>query len=115
MKVIEEYKPQVVFLDIEMPWLNGFAMLQRIERRDFEVIFVTAYDHYAIKAIKFSALDYLVKPVEIEDLKGAVGKAVERQSKDKENQRLDLLLENLKMDKEQKWGEADCFQNIKGF
>src|SRR4249919_198963 len=62
---IEEKKPDIVFLDIEMPRMNGFTMLQKLNNRNFELIFTTAYDHYAIRAIKFSALDYLVKPVEV--------------------------------------------------
>src|SRR5580692_5024418 len=65
---IEALRPDVVFLDIEMPVVNGFLMLQKLTYRDFELIFVTAYDHYAIKAIRYSALDYLVKPVEIREL-----------------------------------------------
>ena len=69
---IETQKPDIIFLDIEMPRMNGFTMLQQIKNKNFEVIFITAYDHYAIKAIKFSALDYLLKPVEVEDLKAAV-------------------------------------------
>ena len=55
--------------------MNGFLMLQQLKYKNFGLIFVTAYDHYAIKAIRFSALDYLVKPVEIEELKSAVLKA----------------------------------------
>src|SRR5688500_5085863 len=75
INAIESEKPDVVFLDIEMPVMNGFVMLQQLKFRNFDLIFVTAYDHYAIKAIKYSALDYLVKPVEIDDLKAAVEKA----------------------------------------
>ena len=63
IKAIEETPPDIVFLDIEMPVMNGFLMLQQLSYRDFALIFVTAYDHYAIKAIRYSALDYLVKPV----------------------------------------------------
>ena len=100
MKMITELKPAVVFLDIEMPWLNGFTMLQRLEYRDFEVIFVTAYNHYAMQAIKFSALDYLVKPVDEDELKAAVAKAHKRTSKEKGNERLDLLLDNFRTEQE---------------
>ena len=71
---IEKKKPDIVFLDVEMPRMNGFTMLQQLKNKNFEVIFVTAYDHYAIKAIRYSALDYLVKPVEIDDLKNAVNR-----------------------------------------
>src|SRR5215207_9574367 len=62
-EAIEVLKPDLAFLDIEMPVMNGFVMLQQLTYRNFELIFVTAYDHYAIKAIRYSALDYLVKPV----------------------------------------------------
>lgn len=80
IKYIEEKNPDIVFLDVEMPRMNGFTMLQQLHNRNFELIFITAYDHYAIKAIKFSALDYLVKPVEIDDLKAAVEKAVKKRA-----------------------------------
>src|SRR5688572_14218895 len=56
---IEKLKPDLVFLDIEMPVMNGFGMLQQLAFKDFALIFVTAYDHYAIKAIRYSAIDYL--------------------------------------------------------
>ncbi|HTH31615.1 MAG TPA: response regulator, partial [Lacibacter sp.] len=92
---IEREKPSLVFLDIEMPVMNAFVLLQQLKYRNFGLIFVTAYDHYAIKAIKFSALDYLVKPVEIEDLKAAVAKA-QASSENKNGQlQLELLLEHL--------------------
>src|SRR6187402_25444 len=69
---IERLQPDVVFLDIEMPVMNGFLMLQELNYKHFALIFVTAYDHYAIKAIRYSALDYLVKPVDVEQLVIAV-------------------------------------------
>src|SRR5215203_2157550 len=95
MQVIEKQKPDVVFLDIEMPVMNGFVMLQQLIYRDFALIFVTAYDHYAIKAIRYSALDYLVKPVEIEELKVAVEKAEVSTSSRSSHLQLDLLLDQL--------------------
>src|ERR1044071_2325981 len=67
-KLINEKDPQLVFLDIQMPRANGFALLKKFEQVPFEVIFVTSFDQYAINAIKFSALDYLLKPVEPDDL-----------------------------------------------
>lgn len=68
----------LVFLDIHMPEEDGFELLKKFESPDFETVFVTAYDNYALKAIKFSALDYLLKPIEIDELKGAVAKVCER-------------------------------------
>ena len=73
-ELIQQYKPDFIFLDIEMPLLNGFDLLSKFEQLFFEVIFTTAYDTYAIKAIKFSALDYLLKPISIEDLSAAIEK-----------------------------------------
>jgi two-component system, LytTR family, response regulator len=99
IKSIEENKPDIIFLDVEMPRMNGFTMLQQLQQHNFEIIFITAYDHYAIKAIKFSALDYLVKPVEIADLKTAVEKAAEKRKHITGNMALETLLQNL-MNKE---------------
>ena len=92
---IESLQPEVVFLDIEMPLMNGFTMLQQLTNKNFELIFTTAYDHYAIRAIRFSALDYLVKPIEIEELRQALERAEEKKLQPLPNQRLELLLDNL--------------------
>jgi len=89
------HKPDIVFLDVEMPRMNGFAMLQQLQSRNFELIFTTAYDHYAIRAIRFSALDYLVKPIEIDTLKEAVERAMEKRQINAPNQRIETLLYNL--------------------
>lgn len=72
---IEICKPQLVLLDIQMPRGNGFTLLKKYRELPFEVIFITSYDEYAINAIKFSALDYLLKPVELPDLESAIKKA----------------------------------------
>jgi two-component system LytT family response regulator len=92
---IDSLQPDIVFLDIEMPIMNGFLLLQEIKYKNFELIFVTAYDHYAIKAIRFSALDYLVKPVDISDLKAAVKKAEENRQGQHSASQIELLLENM--------------------
>jgi two-component system LytT family response regulator len=78
VKSIAKNKPDLVFLDIEMPFENGFTLFEKIKNPDFNVIFTTAYDQYAIKAIKYSALDYLLKPVDVDDLKIAVEKCSEK-------------------------------------
>lgn len=96
---IEELRPDLVFLDIEMPIINGFTLLQQLTYKNFELIFVTAYDHYAIKAIRYSALDYLVKPVEIDDLKNALNRAIEKKNTTKANPQIELLLENMVTEK----------------
>ena len=94
IEAIESLRPDLVFLDIEMPVMNGFVMLQQLEYKNFELIFVTAYDHYAIKAIRYSALDYLVKPVDIEELKQAVEKAAHNRTNRTSSQQVALLLEH---------------------
>ena len=78
LAAIRRLKPDLVFLDIEMPHMNGFEMLEKMSQINFEIIFTTSYDHYAIKAIRFSALDYLLKPVDHEELQRAVQKVSQR-------------------------------------
>ena len=84
--LIEQTQPDLVFLDIEMQSGTGFDLLQQVNRRDFDVIFTTAYDHYAIQAIKFSAVDYLLKPIDLEELQVAVDKVRERRSLSRQTQ-----------------------------
>lgn len=97
---IKKNKPELLFLDIEMPDGNGFDLLEKIHDMSPEVIFTTAYDQYAIQAIHFSALDYLLKPINLEELKTAVKKVEvkihERVEKQSINQSLQVLLENHK-------------------
>lgn len=97
---IESLRPDIVFLDVEMPRMNGFTMLKQLTSRDFEVIFTTAYDHYAIQAIRYSALDYLVKPIEAEELVQAVHRAIERRRDLLVNHRIENLLHNYLNEKE---------------
>lgn len=75
LDAIIKYQPQLVFLDVEMPGLDGFQMLEACTGGNFAVIFITAYDHYAMQAIRHSVVDYLLKPVDINELKEAVEKA----------------------------------------
>ena len=72
---ILDIKPDIVFLDIEMPVMNGFQLLEKIGNINFRLIFVTAYDQFAVKAFRFSALDYLLKPIDGKDLKSSVEKS----------------------------------------
>ncbi len=95
-KLILETKPQLVFLDIEMPYGNGFDLLNDLIPVDFEIIFVTAFDKYMLQALKYSALDYLLKPVNIDELKIAVKNAEGRIQKNSVNQQLHILLDNFK-------------------
>ncbi len=77
--IIQHHRPDFIFLDIEMPMMNGFDLLSKFDHLDFDVIFTTAYDSYAIKAIKCSALDYLLKPIDKEDLATALEKIRKKQ------------------------------------
>ena len=74
MRVILEYQPDLVFLDVQMPDGTGFDLLERLPEITFRVVFVTAYDQFALKAIKFSALDYILKPIDPQQLIEAVNK-----------------------------------------
>jgi two-component system, LytTR family, response regulator len=78
LEAIEKLKPDLVFLDIEMPAMNGFEMLEQFTEVPFAIIFTTSYDQYAIKAIRFSALDYLLKPIDPNELIRAVKKVQEQ-------------------------------------
>jgi two-component system LytT family response regulator len=77
LQAIKKSKPHLVFLDIEMPGMNGFEMLEQLPEIPFAIVFTTGYDQYAIKAIRFSALDYLLKPVDHDELISAVKKVRE--------------------------------------
>lgn len=101
--LVREKKPSLMFLDIQMPTGNGFTLLRRFQEVPFDIIFVTSYDQYAINAIRFSALDYLLKPVEVAELKGAVEKARQRAKAKSDKQPYILnLLNNLEEDKTHK-------------
>lgn len=95
VKLINEMQPDLIFLDIQMPDGNGFRVLEDTQHINKEVIFTTAYDNYAIKAFKYSALDYLLKPIDTIELQNAVEKVKNAQSSDV-NSSIEFLLENLK-------------------
>ena len=88
-------KPDLVFLDIQMPGKNGFDLLKSLYNYSFEIIFVTAFDQYGIAAIKFAAIDYLLKPVNIEELKLAVQKAIQKSAQKNQNLQLENLIQLL--------------------
>src|SRR5258706_7666373 len=92
-ELIQQKTPELVFLDIEMPYGNGFDLLNALMPINFEVIFVTAFDKYVLQALKYSALDYLLKPINIDELKGAVQNAELRIQKNSVNQQLSNLLD----------------------
>ncbi len=96
LKLIAEKNPDIVFLDIQMGKETGFDLLRSISQRNFEVIFVTAYDKYGIQAVKYAALDYLLKPVDSDELQLAVGKARLKISSRQNNRQLDFLMEYIK-------------------
>lgn len=98
--LIRHHQPQLIFLDIEMPRMNGFEMLNAIPDKEFQVIFTTAYDQYAIRAIKYAALDYLLKPIDIEELKTAVEKVRSTNEKQTKKQ-FELLQQNIQQPKSQ--------------
>ena len=94
--LIKTLKPQLVFLDIEMPLMNGFEMLEMLPEINFSIIFVTAYDKFAAKAFRISAIDYLLKPIDAIDLVAAVNKAEEKIEKDIGVNNIKNLLHNMR-------------------
>jgi two-component system LytT family response regulator len=94
-QAIQEFQPQIVFLDIEMPNGNGFDLLQLFKNPLFKVIFVTAFSDYAIRAFRFSATDYLLKPVKVDELVEAINKVKQELSSGPDNQNLQTLMESL--------------------
>ncbi|MEO8403157.1 MAG: LytTR family DNA-binding domain-containing protein [Chitinophagaceae bacterium] len=98
--LIRHHKPDVIFLDIEMPRMNGFRMLDELGEYDFDIIFTTAYNHYAVDAIRISAFDYLTKPIGIKDLQNAVSRLLkDRQVSTKE--KIEVLRQSLTESKTQ--------------
>lgn len=78
IEAITNYSPELLFIDIEMPGLNGFQLLERLGKHEMDVIFVTAHDEYSLKAFKYSAVDYLIKPPKIGDIRKAIDRVIEK-------------------------------------
>lgn len=93
--LISQWQPDLVFLDIEMPGKNGFDLLKSLPVLNFELVFVTAYHQYGIQAVKFAAIDYLLKPINIEELQGAVTKAIKKRAEKNRNLQLENLIQIL--------------------
>ena len=111
---ITQLKPQLVFLDIAMPGKNGFELLRELPFIDFEVIFVTAHNSFMIQAFHFSAVDYLLKPVEDERLIEAVKRAVKRIEEKNSTQNIEILLHNIQH-KAASQKMKLCIPSLKGF
>lgn len=99
---IEEHQPAIVFLDIQMPDGTGFDVLKGISEKNFEVIFITAHEEFAIKAIKFSALDYILKPVDADELKATVERALDTIGQKKEEKQFEALQNNMQPNQKRK-------------
>ena len=95
-QLINTHKPDILFLDIQMGEQTGFDLLNVLPEKNFEVVFITAFDKYGIEAIKFAALDYLLKPVVIADLVLAVNKAEDKIATKEKNKQLQFLLNHIK-------------------
>jgi len=93
---ISEHDPDLIFLDVRMQGETGFDLLAQIKDVTFDVIFTTAHDEYALKAFKFSAVDYILKPIDIQELKAAVAKAQEKLKNKSEKNRFSYMMDNMK-------------------
>lgn len=98
---IKRLKPQLLFLDVEMPWMNGFEMLEVLPEINFSIIFTTAYDQFAARAFRISAIDYLLKPIDQSDLVAAVKKAEEKMQKEMGLTNIENLLHNMRQPAQQ--------------
>lgn len=93
---IKQYQPDLVFLDVEMPWMNGFEMLELLGEIGFSIIFTTAHDEFAAKAFRISAVDYLLKPVDARDLREAVQKVEKKMEAGSGLFHISNLLQNIR-------------------
>lgn len=98
IRMIDDLKPDLVLSDIQMPRMNAFTMLDSLTWRNFELIFVTAFNHYAVKAFEFSAVDYLVKPVDHQKLKQSIKKVLGKKVSQSMEEKLAIIMHNMKYD-----------------
>src|SRR5258706_7190238 len=96
IEAIIKHKPDIVFLDVQMPGMSGFDLLSHFPEINFDIVFITAHDHYAIKAIRFSAMDYLLKPIKVDELMAAVKKTEEKKNNRHTNWQYKSLYENVR-------------------
>ncbi len=101
LEAINKHNPDLVFLDVEMPYGNAFDLLEQVDNKSFETIFVTAFDHYAIKALNFSAAYYILKPIDIDELIKAVDKITEKRQSAEHAVRTNILIDNIKIENKQ--------------
>jgi two-component system, LytTR family, response regulator len=95
IEAINKYRPDVVFLDIEMPNMNGFDMLEKFDELFFDVVFITAYQQFAIRAFRYSALNYLLKPVDVDDLIETIQR-IEKRNAAPMKEQIELLLQGVR-------------------
>jgi two-component system LytT family response regulator len=96
LAAIAEHRPQLVFLDIELKSETSFQILEQVPKINFELIFTTAFDHYALNAIKICAIDYLLKPIDLNELRIVIAKVEKRINRAYLNSNLEVLLTNIK-------------------
>jgi len=113
VQLIKDHKPDIVFLDIEMPQLNGFQILEQVSDESFHLIFTTAYDQYAVKAFKYSAIDYLLKPIERNELIAAVAR-IDLQDKTR-TERISVLENNMVKPESKSKIETIALPHAKGY
>jgi two-component system LytT family response regulator len=102
IKAIEEIQPDLVLLDIQMPDGNGFDVLRRAQYKNFEVIFITAFQEFAIQAIKFSALDYILKPIDLEELQNSINRALDTMNQKTDESQFSALQDNIQPNQKRK-------------
>ncbi|SDM79895.1 LytR/AlgR family response regulator transcription factor [Siphonobacter aquaeclarae] len=95
IEMIRKYKPNFIFLDIKMPGMTGFEMIEALDDIDFDIVFVTAYNEFAVKAYKYSAFDYLLKPVDPDELKATMHRLQSKRQSQTLSARLNLLMKTL--------------------